>query len=296
MYANYRRLKSVQQFEPPYVWSGLVRLNEVMYPGIFGWGWKAGQEATYVPKLNFHPLYQGNDRNVVLGPGNPLNPTVVGISAECRDLRPDRPYGVRTGYVSRHRWPLASDPIGDGRFHEFRWVVASRGRYAMYWDDELVVDVVEQSPYTIDPGPHSVGLRLDFLDVEFRDMKVSTPVSIKTGTPRDYAQLDEAYRIVDTRVYGSRIRAGQETKVPLRGRAPSGAAAVVLSLVAVNPDTQGYLTLYRGGKRPNTSNLNFTPGGAQPGFAVVPVQSDGSFYVYSTSNVDLVADMVGYYY
>lgn len=172
IYANYRRLASNEKFTPPFVWSGRVKLNDVMYPGVFGWGWREGETVSYQPKLNFHPMYQGNERNVVLGPGNPVNPLVVGISAECRDLRPERPYGVRTGYVSRFREDLPSNPIGDGKWHHFLWQVDSWAKYSLYWDGKLVCAVEEKEPSTIDHRPVPIGLRLDFLDVEFDDMKV----------------------------------------------------------------------------------------------------------------------------
>lgn len=174
MYAGYRRLSSKQKVAPPFIWEGRVRLNEVMNPPVFGFGWREGQTATYQPKLNFHPLYPSNNRNIVCGPGNVQgDPKVVGISAEMRDVRPERPYGVRTGYEQRYRIPLPSTPV-DGQWHRFRWHVASQGEYLLYWDDLLVCHVIEKAPYTIDPGPVSVGLRLDFLDIDLGSMTLTT--------------------------------------------------------------------------------------------------------------------------
>lgn len=199
MYAGYRRLQSVQKVRPPFTWHGTIRLNDVKNPPVFTEGWHAGETATYQPKLNFHPLYPSNNRNVVLGPGNVQgDPKVVGISAEMRDVRPERPYGVRTGYEQRYRIPLPSTPV-DGEWHRFKWVVPSYGEYMLYWDDLLVCHVIEKAPYTIDPGPVSVALRLDFLDVDLgpmyleEDPVVSIP-GVKTVHQRS-AWVDPKYPV-----------------------------------------------------------------------------------------------------
>lgn len=173
MWPNYRRLSTVEKFTPPFVWEGRVQVNEVMEPAVFGNGWRKGQAVWYQPTLAFHPLYASNNRNIVVTLCNPMNPTAVGISAEMRDVRPERPYGSRSGYEFRVRNPLKSDPIGDGQLHWFRWEVYEWAHYALFWDCELVADICERKPSTIlGTGPVSLGLRLDFLDVVVKNQKV----------------------------------------------------------------------------------------------------------------------------
>jgi hypothetical protein len=252
-----------------------------------------GKTATYQPKLNFHPLYPSNERNIVMGPANPQNPTVVGISAEMRDLRPDSPYGVRTGYTKRVRTPLAVNPIGTG-WHTFRWEVLSHYEYQLYWDGVLVADVVEKLPSTIDPGPVPIGLRLDFLDVEFKNQRVDEhmPVpKIVVGQSSDIFIVPQT-RILDTR-QGAQIKARVNTQLPITGVPPAGATSMILNAIAVNPEADGYFTLYSAVK-PQTSSINYRKGSATSNFVIVPVNSNRELRVYSSASTDIVLDLVGY--
>lgn len=170
MYANYRRLHTLQTYTPPFTFSGRVRLNDVMDPGVFGWGWKQGQAVTYRPSLVFHPMYVSNDHNVLISIGSRANPTACGISAELRSERPQQPYGVRTGYEQRIRNPI-EDPM-DQTFHRFAVVVHSHAHYQLRFDSVTVADVIEKEPATIPPGPVAIGMRLDFLSVDFAGLTV----------------------------------------------------------------------------------------------------------------------------
>ena len=73
--------------------------------------------------------------------------------------------------------------------------------------------------------------------------------------------------------------------------------AAVLNVTAVNPSSNGYLTVYPSSSaRPTTSSVNFTAGTIQASQVVVDVGGGGSFNVYSSSNVNVVVDIEGFYW
>jgi hypothetical protein len=77
----------------------------------------------------------------------------------------------------------------------------------------------------------------------------------------------------------------------------SGVTAVVLNVTATDTTANSYITVWPLGQaQPTASNLNFTPGETIPNQVVVPVGSFGDIGLYNhTGNVDLVADLAGYY-
>ena len=292
--AGYWRLKSKEKFRPPYTWTGRMRLHEVMDPPVFGYGWKSGEAAIYSPGINWHPLYPSNNRNVGIGIGRRRTPTRVSSWAEMRDVRPDDAYGSRSGYESRS-YERVADPM-DGEWHTFRCEVLSYSHYQMYWDEVLIADIIENEPPSIDPGFHSVGLRLDFCHIDITDMKVTQHMEVHQGIERTPEFLDEAERILDTREVNRRLPHRETTLLPLVGRPPAGATHVIVSFVAVAPYSDGWLSMFAGGSRkPDTSNLNYEAGSDTTGFGIVPVSPDGEISAYTTSGTDLVIDMIGYY-
>jgi hypothetical protein len=84
-----------------------------------------------------------------------------------------------------------------------------------------------------------------------------------------------------------------------RGGVPTtGVSAVVLNVTVTNTDAPGYITVYPDGVSPPlASNLNFVAGQTVPNLVVAPVGADGNvdFYNGSTSTVQLVADVSGYF-
>ena len=124
-------------------------------------------------------------------------------------------------------------------------------------------------------------------------------------------------RIVDTRVAGGAIGAGQSRSFNAL-TAPGGnfaaqggagndcqaltsseAAAVVINVTAVSPAAGGYATVYPYGyARPATSSLNYTTGAIVNNTVVsripTPINSK-DFVVYSYAASDYVIDIVGYY-
>ncbi|GAA5008188.1 hypothetical protein GCM10025734_50050 [Kitasatospora paranensis] len=133
----------------------------------------------------------------------------------------------------------------------------------------------------------------------------STDVDVVTATtpvPSGYSPVTPQ-RLLDTR-YGTgapkaRVGAGGTVTLPITGGStgvPDGATAVILNVTAVNPTSGGFVTVYPDGQpRPVASNLNFAAGQVIPNLVVVPVVN-GKVDLYNKfGNVDLLADVTGYY-
>jgi len=87
----------------------------------------------------------------------------------------------------------------------------------------------------------------------------------------------------------------REIVVAGRGGIPADAGAVVLNVVAAEPQGQGNLRLYPAGTDlPNASNLNFRPGSNIANAAVVGVGADGAACVYASQTTHVVVDVVGW--
>lgn len=123
------------------------------------------------------------------------------------------------------------------------------------------------------------------------------------GSGTGYVALDSPRRDLDTR-YGNGPRLGAvgpaatfNLKVARRYEVPGDAAAVMLSVIAVLPTANGYLTIYPGGvTRPMSSNINFGPGKVVPNAVVSRLGSDGTVAFYNSSgSTHVVSDVAGYF-
>ena len=124
-------------------------------------------------------------------------------------------------------------------------------------------------------------------------------------------------RIVDTRVAGGPIAAGQSRAFNASAAAGGGyatqggsagdcgsltsalAGAVVLNVTSVGPSIAGYATVYPyGDARPQTASLNYGAGGIVNNTVVTRIPSppqNKDFSLYSLAASDYVIDIVGYY-
>lgn len=124
-------------------------------------------------------------------------------------------------------------------------------------------------------------------------------------------------RIVDTRVAGGPIAAGQSRAFNASAAAGGGyavqggsagdcgsltsnlAGAVVLNVTTVGPSIAGYATVYPyGDPRPATASVNYGAGGIVNNTVVTRIPSppqNKDFNVYSLATSDYVIDIVGYY-
>lgn len=124
-------------------------------------------------------------------------------------------------------------------------------------------------------------------------------------------------RIVDTRVAGGPIAAGQSRAFNASAAAGGGyaaqggsagdcgsltsnlAGAVVLNVTTVGPSIAGYATVYPyGDPRPAAASVNYGAGGIVNNTVVTRIPSppqNKDFNVYSLATSDYVIDIVGYY-
>ena len=118
---------------------------------------------------------------------------------------------------------------------------------------------------------------------------------------RGYAPTGPS-RLLDTRSgVGApigRIVARHTLSVQVTGRGgipSSGVAAVALTITVAAPAGAGYVTLYPGGTRPGTSNVNFVSGETTANATVVKVSSSGQVTVYAHATTDVVLDVLGWF-
>ena len=115
-------------------------------------------------------------------------------------------------------------------------------------------------------------------------------------------------RILDTRIslgWTSQLRLGERVtanstvtlQVAGRGGVPtSGVSAVVMNVIAVDPAGPGYVQVAPTPVVPRaTSNLNTAAGRTIANLVVVPLGAAGTVDLFTTTNADLVADVVGYF-
>lgn len=107
-------------------------------------------------------------------------------------------------------------------------------------------------------------------------------------------------RLADSRdpaaPWTSRFGAGTVRRLtPVTGGVRDQATAVVLNLVAIRPDTTGYVTVYPCDRpRPTVSSLNYAPTTAQSANMVtVEISADAEICVFTLTPVDLVVDLFG---
>ncbi|MDH6134057.1 N-acetyl-anhydromuramyl-L-alanine amidase AmpD [Kitasatospora sp. MAA4] len=110
-------------------------------------------------------------------------------------------------------------------------------------------------------------------------------------------------RLLDTRdgTGGTSGAVGQGGVVSLQvaGRAglpATGVTAVVLNVTATDPTSDSFVSVYPDGQtRSSASNLNFTAGETIPNLVIVPVVNGKVDFYNFAGNVNLIADITGYY-
>lgn len=79
------------------------------------------------------------------------------------------------------------------------------------------------------------------------------------------------------------------------GLPTSGVSAVVLNLAGTEPSLPGFVTAYPSGvARPNTANLNLTPGSTNANTVIVALGADRRVDLFTQAGTHLVADLAGY--
>ena len=104
-------------------------------------------------------------------------------------------------------------------------------------------------------------------------------------------------RIIDTRSASSggengRVGAGRVVELDIDDKVSPATAAVAVSVTAVDPCSDGFLTVYDCDVRPNTSNVNFAAGRTTAGMAITML-TDRRLCVFSSARTDLIVDITG---
>jgi hypothetical protein len=75
----------------------------------------------------------------------------------------------------------------------------------------------------------------------------------------------------------------------------SGAGAMAVNVTVPDAKSGGYLTLYSGSSAPVTSNVNFSEAKTVANMAIAPINTNGSFYIYNSSNQpeNVIVDEMG---
>ncbi|MGI9646746.1 MAG: hypothetical protein ACR2O6_15680, partial [Ilumatobacteraceae bacterium] len=128
------------------------------------------------------------------------------------------------------------------------------------------------------------------------------------GGASDYVSHPTSRRLVDTRPGGVTIdgqfagigmrAAGSTLEVQVAGRAgvPLDASAAVLTVAAVDPLADAYLTVHpTGTPRPNASNVNYTQGDNRANTVLTKLGTDGKVSIYTFAATQLIVDVTGYF-
>jgi LPXTG-site transpeptidase (sortase) family protein len=102
-------------------------------------------------------------------------------------------------------------------------------------------------------------------------------------------------RVFDTRSSRSPFGAGDARTVDLAPVVPATAWAVVLNLTVTTTPSPGFFTVWPGGERPNTSNLNVATSGDTVANQVIVPMRNGAVNVFSQSGGDVIVDVDGYF-
>jgi hypothetical protein len=105
----------------------------------------------------------------------------------------------------------------------------------------------------------------------------------------------EPRRLIDTRIGGGRLRAGDTIAVQV---APPGGdvVAVSVNVTAVDPGLPGYVTAWPcGTERPVVANLTPQAGVTRPNLVTVKTGVDGTICLFTLQATDLVVDLFGEY-
>jgi hypothetical protein len=184
----------------------------------------------------------------------------------------------------------------------------SRPSLVTAWQSSVAIDVAVPGRYTIEVG--STGwlttvtgfgtygsLGAYTLEVSGASTTAAPPPPCVATSGFSAVAPD---RLLDTRSgFGGarRIPAGGliALQVTGRGGVPVGATAAVLSVVAVEPDGPGFLTVFPcSATRPTAASLNFVGGQVIANTAIATLSPSGQVCIYAHAQTDVVVDVTGW--
>lgn len=114
------------------------------------------------------------------------------------------------------------------------------------------------------------------------------PITPKAGDMQGITST----RLLDTRG-GTPPSAGRTHVVPTAGRVPAGTKSVFITAAALDPTTDGFMTAWAEGVRPDSSFANLTRGVASSNATIVRLDSQGQFRIYVQPGSHLIVDAAG---
>ncbi len=121
--------------------------------------------------------------------------------------------------------------------------------------------------------------------------------NVSSGTS-GFTGRNTPVRVLDTRTGtgapAAKLGAGATLTLTVPGL-PAGTTAVAMSVTAVNPTADSFMTVWPGGQaRPAASSLNYTTGATISNLVVVPVGTGNTVSFYNAAGtVNVIADLVG---
>lgn len=143
-----------------------------------------------------------------------------------------------------------------------------------------------------DFGP-SFGVFSGFVFTEFTANQVVTIVPqriLDTRTSAGRVNILNATGNIDS---SGRLLAGHTINIDLSSL-EFAAASALCNLTAVQPVASGFMTLFPGGTRPNTSSINFTAGAIVANFAVTGTSNTDTVSIYSAVTSHVLLDITGF--
>ena len=119
------------------------------------------------------------------------------------------------------------------------------------------------------------------------------PVTIP-GVP-DMFHAIAPVRNSDTRAYPKAPVGPGEMSFGLNPAIPADAVAVAMNVVAISTSGPGYVTVWPGGPRPNTSVVNYQADGTAYNGALIVGVKDRAFNIYTQAKAHLIVDITGYW-
>jgi len=191
-----------------------------------------------------------------------------------------------------------------GQATRYKFEVNALANFTGTKPEQDVITVTNQWAPRITYAEDTYYWRVSTLDASGNVLATSAVRSFNTGEVGSRYVSIPPIRVVDSRTgpgWTGRVQAGSPRPLKIAGpglSAPSDATAVVLNVTAVESSAQSFMTVYpTGSPIPNPgSALNFNAGQIIPNLVTVKVGTNGSInFATSVGNVNVVADLVGYY-
>ena len=106
--------------------------------------------------------------------------------------------------------------------------------------------------------------------------------------------LAQPIRNSDTRGFGGAGVPSQNHRFGLNPAIPANATAIALNVAGI-AQAPGFITVWPGGPRPDTSVVNMQGGGAATNGAVVTGVSGGAFMIFNSVPAHLICDITGFW-